>query len=170
MNELLLFEFASIGAIRRAITLKKRARATPKASSTPTIRLVRWTQQENYVCIQEGTVFHTCDTISQLYQKRELSLCNFFIWRNKDPNCTCPNDLIPKYEAVYKCVGPDGNTYYYKAQKCHLAQAYENAGRTGTDRMFETLEDDTPYYVDRRITSLLSVTNSRSAYNKKQKV
>ncbi len=86
--------------------------------------------------------------IDQLLRTNACDERRFYVFRHVDATHTQRNALVPVYEACYYC--SDG-AHFVKAQKCHLKQAYMNAGRTDTKRANDMMEnnDGTPYWVDR---------------------
>lgn len=132
-----------------------------KADKKHTGRHVAW-DPSHYQLIQAGNVLNAISDIDRLASEGaiEYSLFHIFICRD-----ICErNDTLPRYEAVYQC-----NQTYYRVQKKHLEMAYRKLGRCEKARMWDILNDGTPYWVDRYCFTKMGQRDSKRRYESKLK-
>lgn len=173
----------SVGAVRMQISNlrakkkhKKQSIHLQEKNKSEAVRCVVWEQRHLYKCIKEGKMFQTQDALIQCAQNNELTENHLYIFEHLDVNVE-RNDIVPKYEAILKCGGGStnnnsthGKECYIRAQKAHLAQAYNNSGRTCRDKMWSISETDkTPYWVDRYAMCKLSQEASKLRYENGKK-
>lgn len=129
--------------VQRNMAKNKVKRKRKTDTTTRKGRHVMWSPGTNYICVRKPEIILSGEEVETMFKSKQLHEKHFYIFKNNDPHVE-RNEEIPLYEAVYK-----RDNVYIKAQKCHMKQAYLNAGRTDNKKIWNILEDDTPYHVDR---------------------
>lgn len=129
----------TVGAIRK-LSQKRQPKKRQKVTGK---RYVEFRPDTAYVCVRKGKDFTNEEEIETIYKNGDLKESLFYIFKHTDPNMERNVD-VPLFEAVYKI-----GAHYKKTQKCQLKQAYINDDRTNYEKMWITLDDGSPYWVDR---------------------
>lgn len=128
------------------------------------VRCVVWEHNNKYTLVRKGnTNFNNEIAINESYKQGQMKEPMLYIFRHIDPNVP-RNAETPVYEACFKC-----STYYIKAQKCHLKQAYGNSGRNDIERKDDIMDDGTAYWVDRYVDGRVKARESKRRYDEKNK-
>ena len=148
--------------------VEQRGRKKKTVATTKKSRHMEWRAGQSYELIREGRPV-TEDQIDALTDSERLAEDMFFIFKHRDTYMDRNTD-IPQYEAVFLC-SPTGtkdpsaawkrdkvalvdgqlpeNYRYIRTQKRHLDQAYTKSERKDRKRMWDLMEDGTPYWVCR---------------------
>ena len=159
----------SVGELRTQHSLKRprnnnNSHAKKKAVSGPSVRCVVWQDTHTYTLVRKGDkIFSNEIAISECFKGEKMNENMLYIFRHNDPD-VYRYGKTPVYEACLKC-----GTYYIKAQKCHLKQAYSNSGRTDIECKDKILDDGTPYWVDRYVEGKVRARESKRRYDEKNK-
>ena len=157
-------EAITIGEIKKFSVEKKKR---PRSSSTTTktsVRCVVWEHNNKYKLVRKGShQFINEMGINASFKDGKMKEPMLYIFQHTDPDVP-RNAETPVFEACFKC-----GTYYIKAQKCHLKQAYSNSCRNDIERRGDIMPDGTAYWVDRYVEGRVKARESKRRYDEKNK-
>lgn len=160
----------SIGDIETLLSAKKRKQNRHPSSLSNNAkkgRHVAW-KPNQYTLLRSGTPVSSTKDIDILYNQDAITENLFHLFKNTDDSLQSErDDTIPLYEAVYYVLTP--SPLYIRVQKKHLQMAYSKMDRADKSKMWDILEDGTPYWVDRYIFTKLGQRDSKRRYEEKQK-
>ncbi len=118
-----------------------------------------------YALLRAGIPIRNEAEAAALFSNGTIEEEYFYLFKNTDPKVQ-RNQVIPVYEAAYYC--SDGN-YYIRVQKRYLKKAYAKKQRCDKSRMWDLLEDGTPYWVDRHAFCKQGQRENKKRYQENSK-
>ena len=157
-------ESTSIASIRLQMKRPRPAPTKPKALKKNG-RHVVWDPREDYTLLREGIPIKNELEAGELFAQDTIDESYFYLFKHNDPKVP-RNQLTPVYEAAYYCSDTD---YYIRVQKRYLKRAYAKMQRCDKSKMWDVLEDQTPYWVDRHAFCKQGQRASKIKYQKQKK-
>lgn len=152
-----------IGSVRHHLK-RPRAIIVPQ-KSTKIGRHVVWNPYDQYALLRKGIPIRNEAEAAALFTDGTIDEAYFYLFKNTDSKVQ-RNQIIPIYEAAYYC---SETNYFIRVQKRYLKKAYAKMQRGDKSRMWDVMEDGTPYWVDRHAFCKQGQRENKKRYQQNSK-